>query len=261
MATTNQGERPRDRIVTAAVLIIGNEILSGRTKDVNLGFIAEELTKIGVRLREARVVADVEGEIVAAVNECRARYDYVFTTGGIGPTHDDITSGSVAKAFGVPLILDEQARAKLARSYPPGGLNEARLRMAHVPQGASLIDNPVSAAPGFRMGNVFVMAGVPAIMRAMFDGVKGTLAGGWPVLALTVSAYLGEGIIAAGLGALQQRYADLDIGSYPFFRQGKYGASFVLRGTEQKRLESAAVELRQLIVELGAEPIEGEPVA
>ena len=249
-----------ERIVTAAVLIIGNEILSGRTKDVNLGFLAEELTKIGVRLREARVVADVEGEIIAAVNECRARYDYVFTTGGIGPTHDDITSGSVAKAFGVPLILDERARAVLARNYPPGGLNEARLRMAHVPEGASLVENPVSAAPGFRMGNVFVLAGVPSIMRAMFDGLKGNLKGGRPVLSLTVSGFLGEGVIAAGLGALQQRYADLDIGSYPFFRQGRYGASFVLRGTEQARLEAAAVELRKLIQELGAEPIEGEPL-
>jgi len=261
MANQNPDERPEDVVVTAAVLIIGNEILSGRTKDVNLGYLAEELTKAGVRLREARVVADVEAEIIAAVNECRARYDYVFTTGGIGPTHDDITSGSVAKAFGVPLILDERAREILARSYPPGGLNEARLRMAHLPQGASLIHNPVSAAPGFRLGNVFVMAGVPSIMRAMFDGVKGTLAGGRPVLSLTVSAYLGEGIIAAGLGALQQRYADLDIGSYPFFRQGKFGASFVLRGTEQGRLDAAAVELRALIRELGAEAIEGEPAA
>jgi molybdenum cofactor synthesis domain-containing protein len=261
MPTDNRHERPDDRIVTAAVLIIGNEILSGRTKDVNLGYLAEELTKAGVRLREARVVADVEAEIVAAVNECRARYDYVFTTGGIGPTHDDITSGSVARAFGVPLILDERARAILARSYPPGGLNEARLRMAHLPQGADLIHNPVSAAPGFRLGNVFVMAGVPSIMRAMFDGVKGTLVGGRPVLSLTVSAYLGEGIIAAGLGALQQRYAALDIGSYPFFRQGKFGASFVLRGTEQGRLDAAAVELRALIRELGADPIEGEPAA
>jgi molybdenum cofactor synthesis domain-containing protein len=248
-----------DKIVTAAVLVIGNEILSGRTKDVNLGYLAEELTKLGVRLREARVIADVEGDIVAAVNDCRARYDYVFTTGGIGPTHDDITSASVARAFGVPLMLDERARALLARNYPPGGLNEARLRMAHVPQGASLIDNPVSAAPGFRMANVFVMAGVPAIMRAMFDGLKYTLVGGKPMISLTVSAFLAEGIIAAGLGALQQRYPDLDIGSYPFFRQGRFGASFVMRGTEQARLDAAAKEHIALVRELDAEPIEGEP--
>lgn len=249
------------KTVSAALVVIGEEILSGRTKDENIAYIAAYLTRVGIQLREVRVVADVETAIIAAVNELRGIFTYVFATGGIGPTHDDITSGSVAKAFGVPLILDERAKAALARNYPPGGLNEARLRMAHVPQGATLVDNPVSAAPGFRMDNVFVMAGVPSIMRAMFDGVKGSLIGGRPVLSLTVSAHLGEGIIAAGLGALQQRYADLDIGSYPFFRQGKYGASFVMRGTEKQRLDAAAVELRKLIVELGAEPIEGEPAA
>src|ERR1700741_3918988 len=218
MPSEPDGQVAADKIVTAAVLIIGNEILSGRTKDVNLGYLAEELTKIGVRLREARVVADVEAEIVAAVNECRARYDYVFTTGGIGPTHDDITSGSVAKAFGVPLILDERARAALARNYPPGGLNEARLRMAHVPEGATLIENPVSAAPGFRMGNVFVMAGVPSIMQAMFDGLKHGLAGGKPVLSRPISAFLGEGTIAQGLGALQEPCPALEMCRYPFLR-------------------------------------------
>jgi molybdenum cofactor synthesis domain-containing protein len=246
-------------IVTAAVLIIGNEILSGRTKDANLGYIAEELSRLGIRLREARVIADIEEEIVAAVNELRRRYDYVFTTGGIGPTHDDITAASVAKAFGLRLILDPRARAMLERNYPPGGLNEARLRMAHVPEGAELIENPVSAAPGFRIGNVFVMAGVPSIMQAMFDGLKHRLIGGKPVLSRTVSAFLGEGIIAAGLGSLQQRYPALEIGSYPFFRQGRYGASFVLRGTERALIDAAAGELGKLIHELGAEPIEGEP--
>jgi molybdenum cofactor synthesis domain-containing protein len=250
-----------ERIVTAAVLIIGNEILSGRTKDVNLGYLAEELTKIGIRLREARVVSDVEAEIVAAVNECRRRYDHVFTTGGIGPTHDDITSASVAKAFGVRLILHPEARARLERSYPTGGLNEARLRMAHVPEGATLIDNPVSAAPGFQMGNVYVMAGVPSIMRAMFDGLKGRLAGGRPVLSRTVSAFLGEGTIAKDLGQLQDRFADLEIGSYPFFRQNRYGASFVLRGVERGRIDAAAAELAGIIRRLGGEPIEGEPAA
>ncbi|MEA2780575.1 MAG: hypothetical protein QOK29_2119 [Rhodospirillaceae bacterium] len=245
--------------VTAAVLIIGNEILSGRTKDANLGYIAEELSRLGIRLREARVIADIEEEIVAAVNELRRRYDYIFTTGGIGPTHDDITAASVAKAFGLRLILDPRARAMLERNYPPGGLNEARLRMAHVPEGAELIENPVSAAPGFRIGNVFVMAGVPSIMQAMFDGLKHRLIGGKPVLSRTVSAFLGEGIIAAGLGSLQQRYPELEIGSYPFFRQGRYGASFVLRGTERALIDAAAGELGKLIHELGAEPIEGEP--
>src|SRR6185312_17280961 len=176
-------------------------ILSGRTKDANLSWLAEHLNTIGIRVLEARVVADVPDAITAAVNETRSRSDYVFTTGGIGPTHDDITSECVARAFGAKLVLNEEARARLQRHYPPGGLNEARLRMAHVPEGASLIDNPISAAPGFRIGNVHVMAGVPAIMRAMFDGLKHGLVGGRPVLSRTLSAHLGEGVIAAGLGA------------------------------------------------------------
>jgi molybdenum cofactor synthesis domain-containing protein len=247
------------RIVTAAVLIIGNEILSGRTRDVNLAYLATGLTELGIRLREARVVADVEADIVKAVNDCRARYDYVFTTGGIGPTHDDITAECIAKAFGLPLIRHSEAVARLERHYQPGMLNEARLRMANTPEGATLIDNPVSTAPGFQIGNVFVMAGIPSVMQAMFDGVKGRLAGGAPVLSHTVSAFLPEGTIAKGLGDLQQRYSDLDIGSYPFHRQGKYGASFVLRGTERSRIEDAAAELRTLIASLGAAPIEGEP--
>jgi molybdenum cofactor synthesis domain-containing protein len=247
-----------DTIVTAAVLVIGNEILSGRTKDANLGYLAGELTKLGIRLGEARVIADLEAEIVAAINECRARYDYVFTTGGIGPTHDDITAAAVARAFGRQLVLDPGAKAILERHYPPGGLNEARLRMAHVPEGAELIDNPVSAAPGFRIANVFVLAGVPMVMRAMFDGLKAGLAGGQPLISRTIGAYLGEGVIAAGLGKLQGRYPMLEIGSYPFFHQGRYGASFVMRGTEAAAIEAAAVELRTLIRDLGAEPVEGE---
>ena len=247
------------RIVTAAVLIIGNEILSGRTRDVNLAYLATGLTRLGIRLREARVVADVEADIVKAVNECRARYDYVFTTGGIGPTHDDITAECVAKAFGLSLIRNPEAVARLERHYEPGMLNEARLRMANTPEGATLIDNTVSTAPGFQIGNVFVLAGVPSIMQAMFDGLKGRLVGGAPVLSRTISAFLGEGVIAKGLGELQQRYVDLDVGSYPFHRQGKYGASFVLRGTERARIDGAAAELRTLIASLGADAIEGEP--
>jgi molybdenum cofactor synthesis domain-containing protein len=247
------------RIVTAAVLIIGNEILSGRTRDVNLAYIAAGLTQLGIRLREGRVVADVEAEIVKAVNECRARYDYVFTTGGIGPTHDDITAECVATAFGLPLIRHPEAVARLERHYQPGMLNEARLRMANTPEGATLIDNPVSTAPGFQIGNVFVMAGIPSVMQAMFDGLKGRLVGGAPLLSHTVSAFLPEGTIAKGLGELQERYRDLDIGSYPFHRQGRYGASFVLRGTERARIDSAAGELRSLIAGLGADAIEGDP--
>jgi molybdenum cofactor synthesis domain-containing protein len=246
-------------IVTAAVLVIGNEILSGRTKDANLGYLATELTSIGIRLSEARVVADVPEAIIKAVNELRAAYDYVFTTGGIGPTHDDITSECVARAFGVKLIKDPRAVKLLTNHYGEANLTEARLRMAHLPEGSTLVDNPVSTAPGFQIGNVFVLAGVPSICRAMFDGIKGRLKVGDKMLSATISGYVGEGVIAKGLGALQDRYQMLEIGSYPFFRQGRFGASFVIRGTDSDAIKAAAEELRGIIRGLGAEPIEGEP--
>lgn len=249
------------RIVTAAVLLIGNEILSGRTKDANLNYIATELTAIGVRLLEARVVPDVPEAIIKGVNELRAAHDYLFTTGGIGPTHDDITSECVARAFGLPLIKNPRAVKLLTNHYGEANLTEARLRMAHMPEGATLIDNPISTAPGFQIRNVFVLAGVPAICRAMFDGLKGRLRTGDKVLSVTVSAHVGEGVIAKGLGELQARYLQLEIGSYPFFRQGRFGASFVLRGTDEAALKSAAEELRALIRGLGGDPIEGEPQA
>jgi molybdenum cofactor synthesis domain-containing protein len=250
---------PDPKIVTASVLVIGNEILSGRTKDANLNYLATELNAIGVRLLEARVVADVPEAIVKAVNELRAAYDYVFTTGGIGPTHDDITSECVAKAFGVALIKDPRAVKLLTDHYGEANLTEARLRMAHLPEGAAIVDNPISTAPGFQIGNVFVLAGVPAICRAMFDGVKGRLKVGDRMLSATVSGYVGEGVIAKGLGALQERYPQLEIGSYPFFRQGRFGASFVLRGTDAAAIKAATEELRAIIRGLGAEPIEGDP--
>jgi molybdopterin-biosynthesis enzyme MoeA-like protein len=249
-------ERPA---VTAAAILIGNELLSGRTQDQNLAYLAQGLNSVGVRLREARVVADVEIEIVAAVNDCRRRYGYVFTTGGIGPTHDDITAASVAKAFALPLVRHPEALRRLTAHYGAENLNAARLRMTMTPEGAELIDNPVSVAPGFRIGNVFVLAGVPPIMRAMFDGVKHTLAGGLPMLSRTVGAYLPEGVIAKGLGELQARHPALEIGSYPFFRQGRFGASLVLRGTDAGALDRAVEELKSLLRGLGGEPIEGEP--
>ncbi|MGO4128466.1 competence/damage-inducible protein A [Inquilinus sp. YAF38] len=239
------------RIVTAAVLVIGDEILSGRTKDANMGFLAERLTELGIRLREARVVPDVPEEIVAAVNALRARYDHVFTTGGIGPTHDDITAECIARAFGVPLLRHPEAVRRLEAHYEAGQLNEARLRMANVPEGGTLIDNPVSAAPGFRIGNVHVMAGVPRIMQAMFDGIAPTLAGGDKVLSRTVTCDLGEGMIAAGLGAIAAEYPELSVGSYPYFRAGKFGTSLVLRGTDAERLSSATEAVRSLVVSLG----------
>jgi molybdenum cofactor synthesis domain-containing protein len=249
-------EAPEEKIVTAAVLIIGNEILSGRTQDQNLAYLATGLNSVGVTLREARVIPDIAEVIVATVNELRVTYDYLFTTGGIGPTHDDITSECVAQAFGVPWTLHPAAHQIFLSHYKPGELNEARLRMAHTPEGAALIINPVSRAPGFRMGNVFVMAGIPRVMQAMFDAVKHDLKGGRPMLARTVSCHLAEGVIAKGLGEIQNRYPDLDIGSYPFYRRGEFGTSLVLRGRDGARLTAGTEEVTALVKSLGGTPVE-----
>ncbi|MBT3810564.1 MAG: competence/damage-inducible protein A, partial [Rhodospirillaceae bacterium] len=221
--------------VTAAVLIIGNEILSGRTKDANLPFLGTELNLMGIQMREARVVADIEEEVIDAVNTLRAKYDYVFTTGGIGPTHDDITSACVAKAFGQKLIRHPEAERILRARMTEMGVEatEARLKMAETPEFAELVDNPVSGAPGFRVENVYVMAGIPRIMQAMFEGAKGQLKGGVTLQSVTVGSYVPEGAIATELGLLQDAYPDLDIGSYPFFFDGKPGTNLVLRGPDQ----------------------------
>ncbi len=243
-----------DRVYTACLLIIGNEILSGRTQDANLPYLAKRLNELGIRLKEVRVVADDEPAIVKAVNETRAQHDYVFTTGGIGPTHDDITSGCVAKAFGTELERNAEAVRRLERHYPPGGLNEARLRMAEVPVGATLIDNPVSTAPGFRIGNVFVLAGVPRIMQAMFEGIAPSLVGGKPVMTRSVSCTLGEGVLAKGLGEIQARHPAVDIGSYPYYRVGGFGVSLVARGTEEDELAAVVDEIAALVTGLGATP-------
>jgi molybdenum cofactor synthesis domain-containing protein len=240
---------------TAAILIIGNEILSGRTQDTNLNWIAGRLTAKGIRLAEARVVPDVEDEIVAAVRALSTRCTYVFTTGGIGPTHDDITAEAMAKAFGRTLIVDSQAAARLERHYGEGNVTPARLRMARIPEGASLIDNPVSAAPGFRIENVFVMAGVPAIMRAMVDGIVPTLAGGPVVLARSIACQIAESVLAEPLGAIQVLHPDVDIGSYPWFRAGRSGVSLVARGTDAKLLDDVAEEISRMVRLLGGEPV------
>jgi molybdenum cofactor synthesis domain-containing protein len=247
-----------EKTVTACVLIIGNEILSGRTQDVNLSYLAKGLNDAGVRLREARVIPDVADVIVATVNEVRAKYDYVFTTGGIGPTHDDITNECVARAFGVPLVLHREAKRILEARYSERGLelNEARLRMAHVPEGATLVLNSVSGAPGFRMQNVFVLAGVPQIMQAMFEGVKSELRGGRPVLSRAISCGLAEGQLAKGLGEIQSRYPDIDIGSYPWYRRGAYGVSLVLRGPDERRLGLVSEAVAGLVRGLGGTPSE-----
>jgi molybdenum cofactor synthesis domain-containing protein len=243
-----------EKTVTACVLIIGNEILSGRTRDANLAYLGARLNELGVRLMEARVIPDRVEVIVETLNEVRQRFDYVLTTGGIGPTHDDITAECVARAFGVPLIEHPEARAVLETHYGPDELNEARLRMAKTPEGASLIENPVSKAPGFQIGNVFVMAGIPAIMKAMFESLRHRLTGGRPLLSKAVVAALPESYLAPGLGAIQARYPEIEIGSYPFYRMGVFGVRLILRAPQQEHLEAAAGEVRQLIRELGADP-------
>ncbi len=237
--------------VTAAILVIGDEILSGRTKDKNIGYIAEYLTDIGIDLREVRVVPDVEEEIAAAVNALRARYTHVFTTGGIGPTHDDITAKSVAKAFGVPVEVNEGAVALLMQRIPQ--MNEARLRMARMPVGAELIENSVSKAPGFTIGNVHVMAGVPAIMQAMLDALAPRLKTGQRVLSRSVAAGLKEGDIGTPLGAVQADFPDVKIGSYPTFdEKAGFTTTLVLRSRDPGRLEAAAEAVAAMLADVRA---------
>jgi molybdenum cofactor synthesis domain-containing protein len=235
---------PTPGIVTAAVLVIGDEILSGRTKDKNIGYIAEYLTNIGIDLREVRVVPDVEDEIVAALNALRARYTHVFTTGGIGPTHDDITADAIAKAFGVPIAIDARAVAMLLERIPKADLNEARLRMARIPAGATLIENSVSKAPGFSIGNVHVMAGVPAIMHAMLDALSPRLSIGRKMLSRSIVANLKEGDYGGPLGEVQKRFPDVSIGSYPTFEEGVgFTTTLVLRSRDEGRLAEAEREV------------------
>ncbi len=244
---------PNSKIVTAALLIIGNEILSGRTKDANLPFIAEGLGEMGIRLSEVRVVPDIADEIIAAVNALREKYDYLLTTGGIGPTHDDITAECVAAALGRKLIQNPEARQRLEERWAETGIemNEARLRMANTPEGATLIDNPVSAAPGFQIENVFVMAGVPKIMQAMFGSLRERLVGGARLLSRSVVCNLPEGHLASGLGALQKTYPGVDIGSYPSYAQSGFRVAVVLRHTDADVLEAVERDVLRLIGELG----------
>jgi molybdenum cofactor synthesis domain-containing protein len=248
----NAAEPPRE-IVTAGLLVIGDEILSGRTKDKNIGYIAEYLTNIGVELREVRVVADDEGAIVAALDALRHRYTYVFTTGGIGPTHDDITADCVAKAFGVPIDVDPRARALLLTRIAEKDLNDARLRMARIPAGADLILNKVSAAPGFRIGNVHVFAGVPAIMQAMLDEVAPTLKTGQRVLSESVRADLREGDIGSELGAIAKAHPEVSIGSYPFFDEKRGpNTNVVIRARNPDRLAAAKGAVEEMLTRVRA---------
>ena len=236
---------------TGAMVVIGDEILSGRTRDSNLHYLSGELTRVGIDLREARVVADDHAAIVVAVRALSSAYDHVFTSGGIGPTHDDITADAVAEAMGARIGPRADAMALLQEHYDRQGLpfNEARQRMARIPDGATLIDNPVSVAPGFSIGNVHVMAGVPKIFEAMLAGILPTLTGGAPLLSQSLRVLRGEGEIAAEFGKLAAEYPDLSMGSYPFNLNGAFGTNLVIRGTDPARLDAAMMQLVRLFGE------------
>ncbi|MFT4795170.1 MAG: molybdenum cofactor synthesis domain-containing protein [Paracoccaceae bacterium] len=243
---------------TAAMIVIGDEVLSGRTRDANSWVLAKELTAIGVALREARVIADDHAQIVATVRELSGKYDHVFTSGGIGPTHDDITADAVADAFGAPIDIHPDARAILEAYYELGALNDARLRMARIPDGASLILNPVSQAPGFKLGNVHVMAGVPAIFAAMLASVTPTLQGGLMTLSHAIRVALPEGELAAPLGAVAAAHPGVGIGSYPFYRGG-LGSTLVARSTDRAALAAAVQAIRDMCAVLGTTDLQETP--
>jgi molybdenum cofactor synthesis domain-containing protein len=233
------------RIYTAALLVIGDEILSGRTQDANVKQIGIWLNLQGIRLKEVRVVADEQAAIIAAVNSLRVSYDYLFTTGGIGPTHDDITVDAIAAALGVPVVVHETARASLEAYYATrGGINEARLRMARVPQGAGLIENPISGAAGICYENIYIMAGVPHITAGMLGGLSGKLAGGRVLCSHTLGTYVPESEVAGLLADTEKAHETCQIGSYPFNKEGRYGANFVIRSVDETRLRACAEDLR-----------------
>lgn len=240
--------------VTAAMVIIGNEVLSGRTQDKNLSFVANMLGEIGVDMQEARIIPDVLETVVATVNELRAKHDYIFTSGGIGPTHDDITADCIAAAFGVKLEKHPLAMQALQAHYDAqdADFNEARQRMARIPQGASLIENPVSTAPGFKIENVHVMAGVPKIMQAMMENILPTLRGGETLSSVTVTSSVPEGAIAAEMGALQLQYPDVNIGLYPFYSAQGAGVSVVARGRNVEQLAAVEAAVKKHLAEIGA---------
>ena len=247
-----------DKIYSACILVIGNEVLSGRTQDANISYLAGELSQLGIRVLECRVIPDDQDEIVGAVNACRAKYDYVFTTGGIGSTHDDITAACVAKAFDRAFEMHPEAERILQDHYGDRA-NAARMRMAMMPRGAELVDNPVSRAPGFKVENVYVFAGVPLIARAMFDGVKGMLKGGAVMVSRTVSTTeFSEGMMADQLSAVQDKHPDVDVGSYPFFKLGGFGVNLVVRGVDQASVNAACDALIQMLNDLGGKAIDGE---
>ncbi|MEL6751201.1 MAG: competence/damage-inducible protein A [Pseudomonadota bacterium] len=243
-----------DEIVTAGMIVIGDEILSGRTKDVNIGHVADRMTLLGIDLVEVRIVGDEQDAIVEAVNALRHKCTYVFTTGGIGPTHDDITADAISAAFGVPCTHHPQAMKDMAAYYAERGLEftESRKRMARTPEDAELIENPVSKAPGIRTGNVYTMAGVPKIMQAMLDAIAPTLKGGAKIHSRHVDAPLGEGDIGGPLGRLQEKHPDTMMGSYPRYEDGNYSTQLVVRGRDLKAVEAAMADVSAMVSELSA---------
>ncbi len=256
MANDNGKKVSENKKVTACLIVIGNEILSGRTQDANIQYLGGALNDLGVRLQEVRVIPDIERVIVYTINATRRGYNYVLTTGGIGPTHDDITSISVAKTFGRRLIRDPQAESWLFDHYKPEDRTPERMKMADVPEGSILIENPVSKAPGFQVENVFVLPGVPRIMQAMFEGIRDRFSGGDPVLSRSVWAFVLEGELAGGVAIIQKDHPETDIGSYPFVRDGKVGASIVVRSTDEAALDSVVNAVAELMRGVGGEPIE-----
>jgi len=247
------------KIWTAALVVIGDEILSGRTQDKNVAQVATWLNEQGIRLAEVRIVPDDKRRIAGTVNELRAAHDYLFTTGGIGPTHDDITVDAIAEAFNVAVVIHPDARAILEDYYRdrPGGLNEARLRMARVPEGAELIPNPTSGAPGVKIGNVYMMAGVPHIASSMLEALTGKLEGGRPIVSVTVGARAAESEVADLLRETEESHPGVAIGSYPFFKDGKYGANFVIRSEDGELARETGNDLSKRLRDAGYEPVEG----
>lgn len=248
-----------DRTWTAALVVIGDEILSGRTQDKNVAQVATWLNEQGIRFEEVRVVPDNSDRIGEAVNALRTKHDYLFTTGGIGPTHDDITVDAVAAAFGVPVVIHPEARQILVDYYRdrPGGLTEARLRMARVPEGAELLRNPSSGAPGIRMDNVYILAGVPSIAASMLEALAGELQGGRPVVSVTVGARAPESDVADLLRETEEAHPGVAIGSYPFFKEGGYGSNFVIRSEDGELARVTGNELSERLRAAGFEPVEG----
>ena len=247
--------------VTAGLVVIGDEILSGRTQDANIAYLAKWLNEEGVVLQEVRIIGDDREAIIQAVNALRQGCDYCFTTGGIGPTHDDITVDAVAGAFDVGVVYNDEALQMLTEHYGPEQLTEARKRMARVPDGGGLVNNPMSGAPGVRKDNVFLLAGIPGIMRGMLEGLRGELAGAEPMLSDVVPVFAPESEMAVGLEAIQNANPQVSIGSYPFFRQGKIGAALVVRSTDAEEIPPVLAAIRQAAEAIDAEWVDGEPMA